>query len=221
MVVAHRPGPRPHSSRSQIYARRRATTAEERKSQIRPTTNRSTHEQSRIQTKAGQQQHHLEEMKMRRPWTPTQISWTPPSALKRSTVGKRRGGEGLFRRNVDAFASSTSPRRARRGGPNSQQTLASPSCTNDGQNLELGNLLPTPYTTTWRFPGPSPSTMPRRPSERKRAGEIDAGIVVRPLFASGNCSKGKRGERGGKADEGEKGRCGSKLLHCRSRTPKL
>jgi hypothetical protein len=68
-----------------------ATAAEGRKNQIRPTSNRNTEEQIRIQTEGGQQQHHLEKMKVRRPRTPTQISRTPPTALERSTAETKEG----------------------------------------------------------------------------------------------------------------------------------
>jgi hypothetical protein len=38
---------------------------------------------------------------------------------------------------------------------------------------------------------------PRRPPERKRAGEIAVRNVIHPLFALGNCSKGKEARKRG------------------------
>ena len=57
-----------------------------------------------------------------------------------------------------------------------EQTLAPPPTTGDEQNLALGEEQPKLYTSAWRFRGPSPSPTPKRPSERKKAAGIAAGI---------------------------------------------
>ena len=57
-----------------------------------------------------------------------------------------------------------------------EQTLAPPPTTGDEQNLALGEEQHKLYTSARRFRGPSPSPTPKRPSERKKAAGIAAGI---------------------------------------------
>jgi hypothetical protein len=71
------------------------TAAKGRRRQIRSTNNHNTDEQSRIQTKVGQQQHHLVKT-LREHRTSDRISQTPPSALEKSTAGTKEGWRNII-----------------------------------------------------------------------------------------------------------------------------
>jgi len=71
-----------------------------------------------------------------------------------------------------------------------EQTLAPPPTTGDERNLALGEEQPKLYTSARQFRDLSPSSTPKRPSERKKAAEIGRLLEV-ALSASLHCRWGK------------------------------
>jgi hypothetical protein len=164
--------------------------------QIRPTPNHNNPEQSRIQTKAGQQQTHQTKMKMRRPLTPTQISRTPSSALERSATRTKEGWRRIILQRCQRLRHANVTQKST---PKRTNLATSPSLA-----IHRRQANPRPrHTTTYpiyirtaihRPTSLYDATAAAREEESRRNRRRN---VIRPLFALGNCSKGKEARKRG------------------------